>query len=384
MNSLPLITLATSTKPLLPSQLIKFLGYSLGSLILETNRTGIPGTGMRPSYAHLALGRLPLVSLYPLGLLVGHALGGNLHLFIRDLAVAATASTRTATGAGTERSIPLASASAGSLEHLGGVNAVFVHILLDLLGVACARIVLVPSPASDRAGLDGLVLSLVGRTGVAGDNLTLADSLNGSRLLFVKVRLRILAHGGGSLLLQQLSLFFFEFGKLFIYIRIDEVGNVLAVNDLRDGIEAPFLILEVINLAIIRCPNTRPAILPHEVACRLLDIRVIHGNVIGAIHTVNRSIILGGGITRPGSLGFAFIVGGSESAILSCLLNGCRNISLPSTTIPGGGFKDLQTVHYSLDLLTRDAALDASGKELVACGRLDIRQPLLGKVGHGH
>ena len=389
MDGLSLIAFAAASEPLLASQLVELLGHALGGLVLETDGAWIAGAGMRPGEAHLALGRLLLLLLDPLGLLVGHALRGDFHLHIGAAIGTAAASARAASGAGSEGaiSLPPACLGGGRLDHLGGIDAVLVHLPLHLGRIARSGVVLVAAAAADGAGLHRLVLAAVADARVAGDGLALPDGLDGGRLLLVEVGLRILPHGGRGLLLDELGLLLLEAGQLGIDVRVDVVGDVLAVEDLGNGIEAPLLILEVVDLAVVGSPDAGSAVLPHEVASGLLGRGVAHDLVAGAIGeavVVAIVVVLGDGVTRPRPLGPSLIVGGAQGARLSRPLDRFGDAHISRPPIAGRRLKHLEAVHHALDLLSRDATLDPSGQELVAGGRLDLRHSLLGVVGHLH
>mmetsp|Transcript_1305 Transcript_1305/g.3751 ORF Transcript_1305/g.3751 Transcript_1305/m.3751 type:complete len:542 (-) Transcript_1305:698-2323(-) len=385
MDGLCLVAFATASEPLLASHLVEFLGHALGSLVLETDGAGIAGARMRSGEAHLALGRLLLLLPDLLNLLGGHAFGGDFHFRVGATIVTAT-SARTAPSTGSEGAISLPSAlGGGRLDHLGGIDAVLVHLPLYLGSIARTGVMLVAASAADGAGLHRLVLTTVLDTSTAGDGLAIPNGLNGGRLLLLKVRLWILSHDGRSLFLDELGLLFLEAGKLGIDVRVDVVGDILTVDDLGNRIETPLLVFEVVDLTVVGSPDAGTAVLPHEVASRLLGGGIAHGLVAGAIgEGIGAVVVLGDGISRPRPLGLALFVGGAQSARLPSLLDRFGDAHIPRPSIAGGGCEHLQTVHHALNLLSGDTTLNASGQELVARGRLDLRHPLLGKVGHLH
>ena len=396
MDGLLVIAFATASEPLIASQLVELLGHALGGLVLETDGAGVAGAGMRPGQAHLALGRLLLLLPDPLGLLVGHALRGDFHLRIGAAIGAGTASARAAPGAGPEGAVPLPPALGdGRLDHLGGVDAVPVHLPLHLGRIARSGVVLVAAAAADGAGLHRLVLAAVADARGAGDGLALPDGPDGGRLLLVEVGLRIVPHGGRGLLLHELGLLLLEAGQLGVDVRVDVVDDVLAVEDLGDGVEAPLLVLEVVDLPVVGSPDAGSAVLPHEVAGGLLGRGgVAHGLVAGAIGEaiavavaaiVVVVVVLGDGISRPRPPGPALVVGGAQQGpLLPRPPDRIGDARAARPAVARRGLEHLQAVQDALDLPSRDAALDAGGQEPVAGRRLDLRHSHLGEVGHLH
>merc|ERR1719199_690373 len=249
----------------------------------------------------------------------------EIHLRIGAAIGTGTASARAASGAGSEGAASLPPAlGGGRLDHLGGVDAVLVHLPLHLGRVARSGVVLVAAAAADGAGLHRLVLAAVADARGAGDGLALPDGPDGGRLLLVEVGLRIVSHGGRGLLLHELGLLLLEAGQLGVDVRVDAVDDVLAVEDLGDGVEAPLLVLEVVDLPVVGSPDAGSAVLPHEVAGGLLGRGgVAHGLVAGAIGEaiavavavaaiVVVVVVLGDGISRPRPPGPALVVGGAQ------------------------------------------------------------------------
>mmetsp|Transcript_19940 Transcript_19940/g.46844 ORF Transcript_19940/g.46844 Transcript_19940/m.46844 type:complete len:562 (+) Transcript_19940:1393-3078(+) len=387
MHRLPLVALAAPAEPL-PLPLPLDLGRVLYHFaVAQAGRGRVAGTAVRPRQARLALGALLLLLAGALDGTLGA--GADVPVFHLGVLVA----TSPVLGVVHFDVPPPPSAGGVALplpspfEHGRGVDSNLFHAPPDGVGVELGVLVvyvLLPSPY--RAGQGRAVPTprplpelLLGLDAVP-------YLVDGRAFRLVEVVVVLPRHGRGVPLLLQFLLLLLEQSELLVDVRIDEVGDVLAVEDLGYRVEPPFGVGEVVLFAVVGGPDSWTAVLPHEVPGGLLrglrrgnDVAV-HGLVIrldgeGVVLGLRVGIVHGGGVPRPRLLRFRL-------SGLALQFDALGDVSLPRHAVARLGVHHLETVHDRVDLVRADSAVDPRGQQLFARVVLHGRHPLLCGVAH--
>mmetsp|Transcript_24874 Transcript_24874/g.57342 ORF Transcript_24874/g.57342 Transcript_24874/m.57342 type:complete len:243 (+) Transcript_24874:563-1291(+) len=235
---------------------------------------------------------------------------------------------------------------------------------------------------TNRAGHHRVILALVHMPRLGKDDPPAANCRDSRFLFLVKLALGIFSHGRCLLLRNKLLLLCLQRRKLRVYICVDIIGNVLSVHDLGYGIEPPRIVLKIILFTVVRSPDARASIFPHEVSCRLLDVTIgIHLRIVTIIIAL---IFDGGRISCPRPFGPPLIVRWSETSVSSGLHDRLGNEGVTDSAITCCRVENLETMNDIVDLAGGDAGADAGGEKTVTGGCFNIGDSLFGDVGHGH
>mmetsp|Transcript_47526 Transcript_47526/g.83074 ORF Transcript_47526/g.83074 Transcript_47526/m.83074 type:complete len:322 (-) Transcript_47526:501-1466(-) len=147
----------------------------------------------------------------------------------------------------------------------------------------------------------------------------------------------------------QLSLFLLEGVETRFDVLIKEIGNVLAVHELGDGVEAPLVLGELVVLAVIADVHTGAAVVPHELLLR---------EALGGTSHSHRRGLVGHRLRDTGATG----------STVSGL---------------GHGHGDAGQ-HVVLDLAHGQLRVHAGLQKLVASSHLQVTNVVLVDVTHGH
>mmetsp|Transcript_38297 Transcript_38297/g.114685 ORF Transcript_38297/g.114685 Transcript_38297/m.114685 type:complete len:752 (-) Transcript_38297:278-2533(-) len=351
-----------------------------GRLVLESDLGRFPrrGPAGRPTPGEgtgAGLRRLPLP---PLGLSLGDSI---LHVGIAPCRASlggVVGRTRTSPPLDAPAPLPFPPAFLHALHHPRRVHSQNVHLPLDLAFVQRPDVVLVLVPSPNRSTHLGVPRRTLPPARATGDLLTVTNLADGQFLVLVEVGLLVHVRARGLELGDQLGLLPFQLVELGVNVRIDVVGDVLAVEYLRDGVELPFRVQKIVLLPEVRRPNARTPILPHELPRRLLLGRVVHGRIlsIGSIAVLH--ILLGDGVSHPRLLLLP------QTSLVPRLHHALGDADVPRDAVPRRRMEYLEPIHDPLHLPSAHPTLHAGGEELVARGVLDLRHSLLVVVRHGH
>mmetsp|Transcript_2336 Transcript_2336/g.5750 ORF Transcript_2336/g.5750 Transcript_2336/m.5750 type:complete len:284 (-) Transcript_2336:1156-2007(-) len=268
MHALRVISLPASAKPLPLSLLLHPLGQLDHVVVLESHLGWFPRTRVRSRLGTLAtyrfVARLALAfdralaeaaSALLLHLLVFFVFLGILHIGI--------AGGRATLATPLPRRVPLPLPS--PLQHLRGIHSHVPQPLIDGARLELRGIVVpVLDPAANLARERGTVASAGPVLVLPRDLHPIAYFVHLRRLHLVEALGAVVSiHVGRGVFLVQPLLLLLQQLQFGINVRIDVVGNVLPVQDLGHGVEAPLGIGEVVPLAVVGGPHARSAVLPH-------------------------------------------------------------------------------------------------------------------------
>mmetsp|Transcript_14126 Transcript_14126/g.28156 ORF Transcript_14126/g.28156 Transcript_14126/m.28156 type:complete len:518 (-) Transcript_14126:837-2390(-) len=369
MHRLPLIALATETFPRLPPRPVPLLGDRHRILVLEPHLEGCLRHRMPPAFAARPELLLLLVRLLPFDrplrqrppvrsrVLVHRHVPEDLFLPLPPVV---------------GRPVPLPA----PLHHGRRIDAIPLQMPCDRTCRPGPFVGGIQRPSPDGPRHGRIVSALCIPASLPGDNLFLANGGDRRLLLLVEFALGLLPQGRRLGLSDELLFLRLERGELRVHVGVDVVRHVHAVDNLGDGVVFPVVVGQVVDIAVVRRPDARAAVLPHEVA-RCLFGGAGHGRVDGLRVLVGGRVPDAGPLRLPiglrsecpGSLGRCDAVGNKGGAL---------------RPVPGAGVEDLQAVEHVVHLAGGDPAGDARGEEPVARRGLHVRHALFGHVGHGH
>mmetsp|Transcript_1884 Transcript_1884/g.4050 ORF Transcript_1884/g.4050 Transcript_1884/m.4050 type:complete len:569 (-) Transcript_1884:454-2160(-) len=286
------------------------------------------------------------------------------------------------------RILPLSLPS--TLDHLRGVHPILLHPLLNRTGFQLGSVVVLVLSTSANLPRQGGTVPSTGTFFVRSRDLDAVADFTHCRL-FHLVQAVVVVHPfqvGRLVFLLELIFLFFQKAELLVDIRIDVVGNVLPVEDLRNGIETPFGIGEIVLFAIIRCPDAGTTVLPHEFAGGLVPgpggggavsssadhlVVAFHGSFVSVVQ-----IVVFGGSVSDARFGNDFL----SSVLFAFSQDGLGDECLASDSVAGGGVDDLQTVHDGVHFVSGHARVYAGCQEFVAGSILHLGHPFLRYIGH--
>mmetsp|Transcript_10913 Transcript_10913/g.16706 ORF Transcript_10913/g.16706 Transcript_10913/m.16706 type:complete len:210 (-) Transcript_10913:895-1524(-) len=162
----------------------------------------------------------------------------------------------------TQGSTAFASTFRQTSSHQGRIDTQIVHLILDRIIRQHGFIVLILRTVTNRSGSHRFVTRVVRVGFLLKNSFAFPNRRHGRLLLGIQIRF-VVFHIGRGRFRGELLLFSFQLLETGVNIGINVIGNVLAVDNFGNGVEFPFVLFQIVILAVIGSPDTGTTILPH-------------------------------------------------------------------------------------------------------------------------